>query len=187
MATTSATGAYDQVRYNFDTEPGAQYEVSLWARRGQGETQMLTQWEGTESFEVQRIDSSEWKNYRQIVTATGSEITLKAYVSVQGQAGDSLYLDGLSIVKISPASLDNLVEKSALKVEQNQDGDTATVRFEMPEAHEINRPHYTLQRSPDLSTWFDMSLNFTQVGSSASATIPLNSSSFYRLKLTSTD
>ena len=184
LATTNTSGAYDLVSYRFDTKPGEKFEVSLWARRGEGETQRLTQWEGTESFEVQLIDSTEWKNYRQEVTATGSEIVIKAYVSVLGQAGDSLYLDGLSIIKTSPGSVDDLANRAALQIQRTPNGDSDMIQFNMPEAHEITRPAYTLQRSLDLSDWEDMSMNIVQDGDTATATIPANGHGFYRLKLT---
>ncbi len=187
LATTSASGVYDRVDYRFDTEPGAKYEISLWARRGKGETQMLTQWQGTESFQVQPIDTTTWKNYRQTVTATGTEITLRAYVSVQGEVGDSLYLDGLSIIKVSPGSLNDLADRAELKIQRTLDETSDRIEFQMPAANELTRPHYTLQRSKDLSSWLDLPLDLTQDGTSATATIPASSPCFYRLKLTANE
>ena len=119
------------------------------------------------------------------MTATGSEITIKAYVSVQGEAGDSLYLDGLSIIKVLPGNLGVLTKKVMLEIEQDENGNTSTLRFQIPAANEIHSPRYTLQQSQDLSTWSD--INFTQIGTNATAIIPFVNSYFYRIKLTPTD
>jgi|GEM_PF-5991692 len=94
---TAANGVFDRIEYRFPAQPGLSYHISLWAKREVGQTQALTQWQGVESFEVQYIDTAFWRRYEQTVVATDNEIVIRAYASIEGNAGDDVYVDGLSI------------------------------------------------------------------------------------------
>ncbi len=94
---TSLGGQFDRIEYRFPTKPATSYTISLWAKRELGQTQALTQWEGVEDFEVQYIDTPFWRRYEQTVIATGDEIIIRAYASIEGNIGDDIYIDGLVI------------------------------------------------------------------------------------------
>ncbi len=99
------TDGWRRADYNFDTEVGARYKITIFAKRGTDVRQGFYIWDGFSDFVGKEIDTTEWKEYSWVLTASGTTATIKAFTGHASVAGNILYLDNVSIIKedlISP-------------------------------------------------------------------------------------
>ncbi len=99
MKITATADGWRRAVYNFNTEIGARYRITIYAKRGTDIRQGFYAWKGFSDFVGKEIDSTEWKEYSWILTASGVSATILAYTGHPSVVGNVLYLDNISIVK----------------------------------------------------------------------------------------
>ncbi|SNY94077.1 fibronectin type III domain-containing protein [Flagellimonas pacifica] len=88
--------------YEFNTEIGAVYNISLYAKAASSKTPGFFLWEGFSDFASQSISSSTWTLYAFSLTAVDSTAKIKVYTgnTFPAAIGDAAYIDHISIQKV---------------------------------------------------------------------------------------
>ncbi|HLN52074.1 MAG TPA: fibronectin type III domain-containing protein [Lentimicrobium sp.] len=90
-------GRYAQ--YSFNADPGTNYLISIWARKGNHSSNpVFDDWEGFSGFEKKNITGQGWKEYVFIVTATSGHPTIKVLASKNPSEDKEVYIDAVSIL-----------------------------------------------------------------------------------------
>lgn len=98
-----SAGGASRAEYAYTAKVGAMYKISIWAKRGsQGTAQDFHTWVGLGNLlptSAVLVSSTTWTEYVFYQTATATAATIRAYV--QGNTGDILYLDNVSIKEVN--------------------------------------------------------------------------------------
>lgn len=98
----SPNNGWNYTAYSFATTPNEQYVVSLYAKSASSSNPGIY-WGGGGVVENQSvpITSTGWTLYSKTVTANGSTININIYPGTPAVAGDSVFIDHVSIVPVS--------------------------------------------------------------------------------------
>ncbi|MEX0272817.1 MAG: carbohydrate binding domain-containing protein, partial [Flavobacteriaceae bacterium] len=100
---TATSAGWALATYDFNTEIGEVYNISIYAKAASSKTPGFFQWDGFSDFQSQGISSSNWTLYSFSVTASASTATIKVYTgnTYPAAIGDAAYIDYISIQKAS--------------------------------------------------------------------------------------
>ncbi|WP_340067298.1 fibronectin type III domain-containing protein, partial [Ascidiimonas aurantiaca] len=95
--------SYRYLYYNLTAQPGETYRLQYSARKSTpGTGHGWYNWDGVTNFSSSVVSGSTWQSYSLTFTATASEVVMKLYLSLPGNAvGEDMYLDGVSVVCMS--------------------------------------------------------------------------------------
>lgn len=90
-----------ELRYTFSAIVGQTYNITIWARRGaQYYAPAFANWSGLTGFSTTQINNTFWQEYSFTVVASSTNPIIRAYTSPSsgGAAGDTIYIDSVSIL-----------------------------------------------------------------------------------------
>lgn len=96
----SPNNGWNYAGYSFSTTPDEQYVVSLYAKSASSSNPGIY-WGGVVENQSVPITSTSWTLYTKTVTANGSTININIYPGTPALAGDSVFIDHVSIVPVS--------------------------------------------------------------------------------------
>src|SRR5690606_1763998 len=94
-----------RAEYNFDTEIGEDYIISIYAKNASIGTEApgFYMWEGFSNFNWQEILSPNWTQYTFNLTADATSAKILVYSGDPSVVGSTVYIDNISIVKVGGA------------------------------------------------------------------------------------
>ncbi|MGE5318396.1 MAG: hypothetical protein ACM3ME_10400 [Chloroflexota bacterium] len=91
-------------QYVFNATPGAQYSITIWAKRGQSSNAEFDEWEGFAGFDKRNITGQGWKEYVFVLTAATDHPVIKVFASKNGQNDRQVFIDAVTIFLNSSGS-----------------------------------------------------------------------------------
>lgn len=123
-------GSGREARYTFNANPGAIYNISIWARRSAtSNNPAFANWLGLSGFSTTVIGSQNWTQYNFTVTATISTPVIRVYAGPIGASSSSdVFIDAVSIFPQVPPDTEAPSTPSGLAV-SNLTESSATISW----------------------------------------------------------
>ncbi len=174
MKITAIGDGWKRADYTFSTEIGAKYRITIYAKRGTDVRQGFYIWDGFSDFVGKEIDSTEWKEYSWVLTASETSATIKAFTGHPSLDGNVLYLDNLSIVK------EDLIPPTAPILSSVSQTNTSITLGWSGASDNIGITGYKVYKNGSLETIIEGNLNTYQVSN-------LTTGLTYQFTITSVD